>query len=69
MIHGGTDGYLHTMTYLQCNTNNRAESVLNFFWKATRQYGVLSCVGSDKGGENIVLCQFMVSQGGIYTMW
>lgn len=65
MIHGGIDGYSCMIVYLQCNTNNRAESVFDCFWKATWQYGIPSRVCSDKGGENIIVCRFMVSQRGI----
>ena len=65
VIHGGIDGYSRMIVYLRCNTNNRAESVFDSFWKATRQYGILSRVRSDKGGENIIVCSFMVSQRGI----
>ena len=64
-MHGGIDGYSRMIVYLQCTTNNKAESVLTFFWKATRQYGIPSRVRSDKGGENIMVCHFMVSQRGV----
>ena len=65
VIHGGIDGYSRMVVYLHCSTNNRAESVFNLFWKASRLYGVPSRVRSDKGGENIDVCRFMVSQRGI----
>ena len=51
--------------YLQCTTNNRAESVFSYFWRATREYGIPSRVCSDKGGENVMVCHFMVSQRGV----
>ena len=38
---------------------------LNYFWRATRECGVPSRVRSDKGGENVMVCHFMVSQRGI----
>ena len=50
VIHGGIDGYSRMVVYLQCATNNEARSVFNYFWKATREYGVPSRVRSDKGG-------------------
>ena len=32
----------------------------NYFRKAMREYGILSCVCSDKVGENTMVCYFMV---------
>lgn len=65
VIHGAIDGYSRLIVYLQCNTNNKAQTVFNLFWRATRQYGIPSRVRSDKGGENVMICHFMVSQRGI----
>ena len=56
VIHGGIDGYSRMVVYLQCNTNSKAESVFNLFWKATHLYGVPSRVRFDKGGDNITVC-------------
>ena len=53
------------VVYLKCSTNNKAQSVFKYFWKTTREYDVLSHVHSDKGGENVMVCHFMVSQRGI----
>ena len=39
--------------------------MFNCFWRATPQYGVPSRVRLDKGGENVMVCYFMVSQRGI----
>ena len=38
---------------------------MNEFYHATTQYGVPSRVRSDKGGENILVCHFMVSVRGV----
>ena len=65
VIHGGIDGFSRMIVYLQCTTNNKAESVFAYFWRATREYGVPSRVRSDKGGENVMVCHFMVSQRGV----
>ena len=35
----------------------------NYFRKAMREYGILSCVCSDKVGENTMVCYFMVPKG------
>ena len=64
IIHGGIDGYSRMIVYLQCTTNNRVQSVFTYFWKATREFGVPSHVRSDKGGENTMVCHFMISQRG-----
>ena len=65
MIHGSIYGFFRMIVYLQCMTNNEAQSVFDCFWRATREYGVPSRVQSYKGGENVMVCHFMVSQRGI----
>ena len=65
VIHGGMDGFSRLIVYLKCSTNNKSTTVLNEFYHATMQYGVPSRVRSDKGGENILICHFMVSVRGI----
>ena len=52
VIHGGIDGFTRIPVFLKCSTNNRAETVLDAFLKATQEYGLPSRVRSDKGGEN-----------------
>ncbi len=64
IIHGGIDGYSRMIVFLRCTTNNKAESVFSYFWSATREFGTPSRVRSDKGGENMKVCYFMVSQRG-----
>ena len=65
VIHGGVDGFSRMIVYLKCATNNKATTVLNEFYHATTQYGVPSRVRSDKGGENILVCHFMVAVRGV----
>ena len=60
VVHGGIDGYSRVM-YLPCSTNNKAMTVYHLFWKAIEEFGCPSRVRSDKGGENIKVCPFMVS--------
>lgn len=52
------------IVYLECSTNNLSLTVYRLFRAATEEYGVPSRVCSDKGGENILLCQFMVTVQG-----
>ena len=61
VIHGGIDGYSRLIVYLNCNTNNRADTVMREFRKATEEFGVPSRVRSDRGGENVEVCYFMVT--------
>ena len=47
------------ITFLSCSTNNRAETMFQLFRKAAMEFGIPSCVQSEKG-ENIMICHFMV---------
>ena len=52
------------IVYLECSTNNRLLTVYRLFRAATEEHEVLSRVCSDKGGENILVCQFMITVQG-----
>ena len=64
VVHGGTDRYFRVIVYLQCATNKQSLTVYRLFKQATQQYGIPSRVRSDKGGENILVCQYMVTVRG-----
>ena len=64
VIHGGIDGFSRLIVYLKVATNNRASTVLSAFQKAVQEYGLPSRVRMDKGGENILVSQYMVEQRG-----
>ncbi len=64
VVHGGIDGYSRLVIYLTCNTNNTSLTVFNDFLKATQEYGIPKRVRSDKGGENVKVCYFMVAHHG-----
>lgn len=59
IIHGCIDGFSRVITFLNCSSNNKSETVLDCFVKATREYGVPSRVHTDHGGENVRVWQFM----------
>ena len=61
VVHGGIDGYSRVIIYLACSTNNKARTVYQLFQEATEEFGCPSRVRSDKGGENMMVCHFMVS--------
>ena len=65
VIHGGIDGYSRMIVYLCCSTNNKSSTVMTEFYEATRMYGIPSRVRSDQGGENILVCQYMVTVKGV----
>ena len=46
--------------FLMCNTNNRAQTVLNLFMEAVSMYGLPSRLRSDKGGDNVGVSLFML---------
>ncbi len=64
VVHGCIDGYSRLIVFLNCNTNNKASTVYQEFRKATDEYGVPSRVRSDRGGENMQVCYFMVAYRG-----
>ena len=65
IIHGGIDGFSRLIVYLHCSTNNRSATVMTLFHEAAEKYGVPSRVRSDMGGENILVCHYMVLVRGI----
>ena len=60
MLHGAIDGYSRLITFLQCSTNNKAETAVSLFEQALEIYGVPSRVRTDKGGENTLIWRKMI---------
>lgn len=61
VVHGCVNGFSRHIMYLAAATNNRSQTVLDLFWKATREDSIPSRVRLDKGGENIKVCYFMIA--------
>ena len=64
VVHGGIDGYSRYITFLNCNTNNCAETVFSCFKIGVEHCGLPEKVRSDHGRENIdVWCYMMEAHG------
>ena len=60
VIHAGVDGYSRTIVFMLCSNNNRANTVLHGFQGAVAEYGLLSRVRVDRGGENVEVANYML---------
>lgn len=65
VVHGGIDGFSRLPVYLKVNTNNKAETVLENFVEAVNQFGLPNKVRSDKGGENVLVAEYMLNKKGV----
>jgi hypothetical protein len=59
-IHGTIDGFSRFIISLRCNTNNRADTVLETYKDGVERNGLPQRVRLDKGGENIEISTFMI---------
>lgn len=50
--------------YLTCSDNNNASTVLGAFMTAVGKYGMPSHVRADRGGENVLVADFMINRRG-----
>ena len=53
VIHGAIDGFSRVIPFLNCSTNNRAETVYHHFQNAVSIFGLPKAVRTDGGGENV----------------
>ena len=61
VIHGDIDGYSILPVFLQVSTNNCSDTVLQCFLEGIRYYGLPSRVRCDRGRENVLLSQFVLT--------
>ena len=60
VTHAGIDGYTRLIVYLQCSTNNSANTVYRAFLSAVQRYGLPSRVISHQGTENTTVARHML---------
>ncbi len=64
MVHGAIDGYSRMIVFLKCANNNLSSTVLCNFSEATDIFGIPSRVRGDRGGENVLVADFMIRHRG-----
>ncbi|CAB4379907.1 unnamed protein product [Rhizophagus irregularis] len=65
VVHAFIDGYSRAVTGIRCSTNNKAETVLNLFNEAISNWGIPHRCRGDRGGENILIAEWMVNYRGM----
>lgn len=64
VTHGCIDGYSRAVLYLHCSTNNKASTVLRLFKDAVQSYVMPMQVRGDRGGENVLVADFIIAARG-----
>lgn len=65
VVHAGIDGFSRALIYAVCSDNNKAETALNAFLTGIEAYGCPSRVRTDRGGENVLIADFMLEHRGM----
>lgn len=65
VFHGCIDGFSRYIIYLECLSNNRADSVLRLFNDGVQSYGLPLRVRGDKGSENVDVARYMLLNRGL----
>lgn len=58
------DGYSRFIPYIRAVTNNRATTALSLFKQGTIEYGLPGRVRGDRGGENVLIAEYMIQHRG-----
>ena len=64
VVHGGIDGFSRLITFLACNSNNCAKTMLNAFEEGIQKCGWPRKIRSDHGGENVDVWRSMMMAHG-----
>lgn len=64
IVHGAMDGYNKMLTFLQCASNNRAETVMGLFNTAISELGRPVHIKIDHGWENVQIWEDMIVHRG-----
>ena len=59
IIHAAIDGYSRMVVFAKISTDNKAETVLNYFKEAEIIHGKCSRVRTDYGGENYRVAEYI----------
>ena len=58
------NGFSRLVIYLHCCSNNRADTVLQYFQRGVQEFGLPSRIRGDHGVENLDVARFMVGSRG-----
>ena len=64
VTHGCIDGFTRTVIYLRCTDNNLSTTTLKLMKNAVHQYMIPSRIRGDKGGENVLIADYMIRKRG-----